>query len=456
MQNKEKNYLFLVFIHIALGVFIYAVPFISKIYGALMFIVSVYYIIKTQNKNNEVLYACAYIVGSEVFLRMTHGNPNHEFSKYGIIFFICMGMFYSGFSKNAIPYWIYLILLVPGIVIATQTLNLTTVDIRKTISFNISGPLCLGFASLYCYNRKVRIEEINNILLVMGLPILSCATYLILFTPKIKEIVTSTVSNVETSGGFGPNQVSTALGLGMFIFFTRVIVASRTKFLFLINLLIVLNISYRGLLTFSRGGMITGIVMIIILLVVFYINSEYKGRVKLNYLIVILTAVLVGIWFYTEDQTGGLIGKRYQNKDALGRTKESNFSGREQIAESEINAFLENPFFGIGVAKGTEYRLEQTGEIVASHNELTRLLGEHGSLGILILIILFFTPIFLYLDNKRHVYMYSFLAFWILTINHAAMRTAAPSFIYALCLLKIRFIDDEAVALHREQVIKTR
>ena len=79
-----------------------------------------------------------------------------------------MGMFYSGFSKNAIPYWIYLILLVPGLVIATQTLNLTTVDIRKTISFNISGPLCLGFASLYCYNRKIRIEEINNILLVMG------------------------------------------------------------------------------------------------------------------------------------------------------------------------------------------------------------------------------------------------------------------------------------------------
>lgn len=232
MQNKEKNYLFLVFIHIALGIFIYALPFISKIYGALMFIVSVYYIIKTQNKNNEVLYACAYIVGSEVFLRMTHGNPNHEFSKYGIIFFICMGMFYSGFSKNAIPYWIYLILLVPGIVIATQTLNLTTIDIRKTISFNISGPLCLGFASLYCYNRKVRIEEINNILLVMGLPLLACTSYLILFTPKIKEIVTSTVSNVETSGGFGPNQVSTALGLGMFIFLLELSLLQELKFYF--------------------------------------------------------------------------------------------------------------------------------------------------------------------------------------------------------------------------------
>jgi O-antigen ligase len=123
----------------------------------------------------------------------------------------------------------------------------------------------------------------------------------------------------------------------------------------------------------------------------------------------------------------------------MGRKKESNLSGREVIAEFEINSFLEHPFFGIGVAKGLELRRDVTGDSIASHNEITRMMAEHGAFGILALLILLFTPIFLFLDNKRHIYMASFLLFWILTINHAAMRIAAPSFVYALSLLKVNF-----------------
>ena len=449
MQNKEKNYLFLILVHLLLGVVIYAAPFVAKLYGYFILFGGIYFVVKTRNRNNEVLLAAAYIVGSEVFLRMTGGNPNHEFSKYGVMLFLSMGMYYSGFSKNAVPYWIFLILLVPGIIIGTQTLNLTTLNIRKTILFNISGPICLGFAALYCYNRKIRIEEVNNLLLVMGLPIISCAMYLILFTPDLKDALNGTGSNGLTSGGFGPNQVATALGLGMFLFFSRIILASSTKLFFAINLFLVLNITYRGLITFSRGGMITGFAMILILVAYLYKISKYRGKVKLNYLVVIIAITMSAIWVYTESQTGGLIGKRYNNQDALGRTKKSKFTGREEIAAGEINAFIANPFFGIGVAKGTEYRLEQTGDVVASHNEITRMLAEHGSLGVAMLLILFFTPIFLYLDNKQNIYLFCFLLFWLLTINHAAMRTAAPSFVYALSLLKVRFQDEEP-SVHRE------
>ena len=112
--------------------------------------------------------------------------------------------------------------------------------------------------------------------------------------------------------------------------------------------------------------------------------------------------------------------------------------------------FLENPFFGVGAGKGTEIRTEQMGYLVASHDELTRMLAEHGMLGVLALLILLFTPIVLYLDNKQHLYLFCFIAFWFLTINHAAMRTAAPSFVYALALLKIRFTDEEEVVIRRK------
>ncbi len=438
MKNYEKNYLILILLHIGIGVLIYIIPTFSKIYSFLIIIFGLYYVIKTQNKNNEVLYVSAYIVGSEVLLRMTDGSPNYEFSKYGVIVFVFVGMFYSGFSKNAIPYWIFLLLLIPGLIIGTQSLNLETIDIRKTLSFNISGSLCLGLASLYCYNRKFTKVEIDNLLFLMALPILACTVYLILYTPNLKTVITSTGSNFDTTGGFGPNQVSTALGLGMFVFFSRLLNNSKNKFYFIINLVIAVTMTFRGLITFSRGGMITGFVMVLILIFLKYIGSSNKEKLRLNYLIGFSIVLFTSVWIYTEIITNGLISKRYENKDALGRKKDSNFSGREDLALFEWNTFLKNPFLGVGVAKATELRTEEIGTVIASHNEITRLLAEHGSLGIIILIILFFTPIFLYIDNKENIYLLCFVMFWLLTINHAAMRTAAPSFVYALSLLKIK------------------
>jgi hypothetical protein len=440
MDNKVKNYIFLVLVHVLLGVLIYILPILSKVYAWSIILGGLYFVIKTKNKNNEVLYAAAYIVGSEVFLRMTFGNPNHEFSKYGVMIFLGLGMYYSGASKNAVSYWIYLILLIPGVIIATQTLSLDAViEIRKTIAFNISGPVCLGFAAIYCYNRSITLREVNNLLLLIGLPILSCSVYLILFTPDLSDIVTGTSSNTETSGGFGPNQVSTALGFGMFIFFSRIILESKNKIFFIINVLILVNISYRGLITFSRGGMLTGFFMIIVFLLFLFFYSKSMGKLKLIYLIGFLSVAMSVTWVYTESATGGLIGKRYGNKDALGRVKDSRFTGREELASDEINMFLENPFFGIGTGKGTEIRTVKYGYVTASHDEITRMLAEHGSLGILALLILTITPLILYLDNKQHIYMLCFLFFWLFTINHAAMRTAAPSFVYALSLLKVKF-----------------
>jgi O-antigen ligase len=372
---------------------------------------------------------------------MTGGNILYEFSKYGIMMFMLLGMYYSGFSKNAIPFWIYLLLLFPGIMVATETLNLKS-DLRTSLSFNISGPACLGIAAIYNYNRKIRFSQLNNILLALGLPIISTTMYLILYTPELKTILTGTGSNMETSGGFGPNQVATILGIGMFIFFSRLVLQSKTKLMFAINLIIIFNISYRGLVTFSRGGMITGLLMILILIFFLYKNTKGEGRYKLNILLVLFVLGFAFTWVYTSSQTGGLIDKRYANQDATGKVKESQFTGREEILDSEIDAFLDSPIFGVGVAKGLEIREEKTGgEIIASHNEVSRTLAEHGTLGIIALLIVFFTPIFLYVDNKQNIYMFCFLVFWLLTINHAAMRIAAPAFVYSLSLLKVH-IDE--------------
>jgi hypothetical protein len=92
------------------------------------------------------------------------------------------------------------------------------------------------------------------------------------------------------------------------LFFSRIILES-TKFLVIPNLIIVFNISYRGMVTFFAWGMITGFLMISCYWYSFILNPII-GKVKLNYIIVIIALAMISIWSYTSVQTGGLINKR--------------------------------------------------------------------------------------------------------------------------------------------------
>jgi hypothetical protein len=436
MLNNDLKYAFLILLHIVIGALMYNNDFVPKIYGYSIIFGGILYIINSKNKNNEVLYATGYMVGSEIILRMTDGNPVYEFSKFGVMIFILVGVYYQGISKNAIPYWIFLLLLIPSVILTSMELNYA-ISLRKEISFNITGPACLGICALYTYSRRITIEQLNNIILCIGLPIVSCVTYLTIVTPNLKDIIMGTESNSLLSGGFGPNQVSTMLGLGMFIFASRLILLSNSLLQFSINLILTMCLAYRGFITFSRGGMITGFTMILALIVVSYVFIDHKKKMRMLGMIVFIFIAFLGAWSYSTDQTNGLIQKRYSNQDAAGRVKEDQLTGRGDLASEEIDTFLEYPIFGIGVGRNMEKRYVRTGEIVVSHNEITRMIAEHGSLGILGLMILFATPLVLYIDNKYNIYLLCFLIFWLLTINHAAMRLAAPAFLYSLALLKV-------------------
>jgi len=447
MKSRNLSYLFIILFHIFIGVAIFVLPVLSKIYNILIVIIGLIFVIKNQNKNNEVILVSAYIVSAEVLLRMTSGNFLNEFVKYSVMIFMFIGIIYNGFSKKAVPIWIFIILLVPGVVISTFTLDIST-DIKKAIAFNITGPVCLGIAALYCYQRKITQNQMDTILLCMCFPIVSTLSYMYLYTPSVREAVTGTGSNFETSGGFGPNQVSTILGLGIFLFFVRILFFSKTKIVLLINIFLLFLVTFRGIVTFSRGGVITGGIMILLLLFKLFNTGNAKARGKLIAIGVGALFALLAIWTYSSLQTGGMIDKRYANEDPSGRKKQSQLSGREDLIEAEIQMFLDNPILGIGVGKNKEYREELTGIKAASHNEISRMLAEHGTLGIFALLILLFTPVVLALENRQHLYLFCFVIFWLLTINHAAMRLAAPAFIYALSLLKIESF--EKPSLHRE------
>ncbi|SFB21335.1 O-antigen ligase [Flavobacterium swingsii] len=442
MKSKNLTYSGIILLHIAFGVALYLNSKLSIPYGLGILSISLLVLLKTQNAKNQVLYIAAYAVGSEVMIRMTGGYVAYEMGKYSIIIFMLMGIYFSGFSKNSFPYWIFLIILIPGILVATVTLNLDT-NIIKAIAFNISGPICLGVSAVYCYQRRITLKELDNVLLCILAPIITTVTYMFLYTPSVKEVITSTQSNFQTSGGFGPNQVATVLGLGTFILFTRLIFHSKEKWVIISNLALLLMVAFRGLVTFSRGGMMCAGVMIILFFVVLFFVTKRSARVKLYWLIGISGFLFVIIWNYSISQSNGLISNRYANQDAKGREKSSLLTGREEIMGNEFGMFLENPIIGVGVGKGKENRIEDLGETVASHNEITRMLAEHGSFGVLAMLILIITPLALYVNNRQNIYLLSFFTFWILTINHAAMRLAAPAFVYALSLLHVYSIEEQ-------------
>ncbi|WP_179376457.1 O-antigen ligase family protein [Winogradskyella wichelsiae] len=446
-------YVALVVLHLVVGAGVFYMPYFSNLYFT---VVCLYFLGKVilspkRSKAMWVLLGCAYIAAAESFFRMTGGGLFYEFSKYYIILLVLIGMFFTGVSKNSYPYFIYFVLLVPSVLVASTTLGYD-LNFRKSIAFVLSGPVCLGASALYCYDKKISQEQLLQILACMIFPVLAMMVYLFLYNPSVKEVLQGTGSNFEASGGYGPNQVATLLGLGMVALTVRFFLKSPSLFLKLFNLVLLGLVSFRALVTFSRGGVLTAIMMIVGFLVILYGKSKYKRRQQIISSLFIMCIGIAITWFITANQTEGLIENRYSNKDAKGKEKEDVSTGRVDLFTREFEGFLRHPFFGVGANGMKQVRLEEEGQIIASHNEVSRLFSEHGIFGVIILLLLIFTPLLYRLKHKGNLLFYAFLIFWFATINHSAMRIAAPGFIYGLALLHITHEKKRPVS--RKQLIK--
>ncbi len=203
------------------------------------------------------------------------------------------------------------------------------------------------------------------------------------------------------------------------------------------------------MVTFSRGGIYTAVIIIIAFIAIYYNSSKRAGKQRIIGSLSFFIGLVILTWVFSSIQTGGLIEKRYANQDAAGREKEEIATGRAKLISFELDEFISNPFLGVGAGKIKELRFEKEGRAAASHNEISRILGEHGMLGIIAFLIIFFVPLFYRMRNRKNIFFYSFYLFWFLTVNHSSMRIAAPAFIYGLSLLNISY---EKPTVHRKQV----
>ncbi|MGB3342495.1 MAG: O-antigen ligase family protein [Aequorivita sp.] len=406
-------------------------------------------IIRKKNKQLYVLLACAYFAGAEVFFRMTKAYIFYETGKYAVMWFALMGIFFLGFRRSALIYIVYILLLLPGVIVSLDEIAYD-VNFRKAVLFNLSGPLSLSVVAVFVYGRTVSLREMLRILDYIIYPLISTTVYVVLYSPDVQEAITGTASTSAVSGGYGPNQVATVLGLGVFILLTRLFIPYKNYLVHWTMMFFMGLMAYRALLTFSRGGVLVAVVMSVVFIGLFYLATNLRTKLKTSLRIVALTFATVLIWGFTLTQTGGLIGNRYANEDALGREKDDITTGRVDLLTTEIDAFKGSPIFGVGVGRVKTYFEAELGVELPTHNEISRMLSEHGMFGIFALLLLVFAPIITKMQGRKNIFFWPFLIFWGLTIAHSSMRIAAPAVIYALALLNIDYAPKKKTALPRK------
>lgn len=427
------NNLNLFVLHILAGVVGSFSSLFVFIWGLMPIVIGLYQIIIRKNRFETAAIWAAYAAGIEVLLRMREGFLTFEACKYYVIILLFTGLIVEGgFKKSALVFLILLMLLIPSIFLT----DLNGPEYRKAILFNLSGPLTLIASGIYFYNRPITGPELNKILVYFLLPILSTVVVLQLNTPDFNTIEFNAESNFETSGGFGPNQVSTITGFGAFLVALAIVLKFRITGYRIFDLLILVSCLFRGIITFSRGGVISVAIAFGVFVTGFYLFNQASRSRFLKYLIILIPAAIL-IWNYSVDVTKGQIENRYLGLNARGKEENNLTSGRTDIFTADYKIFLDKPLFGAGVGMSKIIRERQYGYLAASHSEFSRLLAEHGSLGVLFLLVIMAT-IGLKLFNLQvldKIWMITFVIYSWMTINHAAMRTALPGLTFGMAFI---------------------
>jgi O-antigen ligase len=183
--------------------------------------------------------------------------------------------------------------------------------------------------------------------------------------------------------------------------------------------------------------------------VLFWVSSHYRTRMKhLLPRVAGAMALLVLVAYVANDITGNYLLYRYQGKSTseviIGKSEEEKeyFSGREDILNGELKVFAENPLLGIGMGRGTIYREgEFNSDAVASHTEFSRMLGEHGLLGLLAIVCAFVLLPYKHFRSLRNddtrQWMLTFFVLSMFTLVHSGMRLALPSVAFGLAFIFI-------------------
>ena len=397
----------------------------------------------------NIAYLITYLSAFELLARMAKTSPiiPYELSKYLMFALLLLGIV-LGSAKGSRGFWL-LLLLLPAVAVDESGL----VDNYQYYVFNLLGPVNVALAVIFFSRLPLSEEQLTGLLRLLIFPLLSVLAFTYINTPNYDEIEFSLGANFTTAGGFGSNQVSTALGLGMFLSFLFWLNRWKLTGYRYADAILMFAFAFQGLLTFSRGGMIGGVLA---MLVVLFVLTRTRAKLKKQFRLpavhkYVLPAVFlsVGAFFVADNITGGLLTLRYQGETqgTLLGYKEKNLNtlttGRYDIFLGDLALWSEHPVLGTGVAASGILREKATG--VAAHVEMSRLLAEHGVLGLIYFIMLCSLFFLIWRRNTNPLVKSILMGLFLLglyTTFHAAIRTFVTPLLIGLSLVSVLIPDD--------------
>jgi O-antigen ligase len=244
-------------------------------------------------------------------------------------------------------------------------------------------------------------------------------------------------SNFTTSGGYGPNQVSNILGFGALAAIFLLIIKWRSPGLRLFLLLLAAILVLQAFLTFSRGGVISLFIAVLLLGLHLFRTPQARGR----FLFLAVIAYGTGVFIITPI-LDGFTDTLWQQRFA-----DLSTTGRSEVALADWQAFLEYPLVGTGVGLSREYHQLLAGISVTAHTEVTRMLAEHGLLGVLSLCILVAMIGYSYVKAKAGVpraFTSTFIAWALFVMLQSAMRFLAIPLSLTLAMVVWQVSLDDA------------
>jgi hypothetical protein len=430
--TRNSALLGLVFVaaHIPLALAMKQYPALSTVHAFLILIIGLRYAV-TNTGLKEVTYIAGYLTGAEVLWRMTDANVPWEYAKYATGLIVILALLRRGLVRIPLLPTLYFVLLLPAIVPTAMSYYLSLEHVRQMVSSNLSGPFALVACAWFFSYVKLDGRQLDAMFLAIIGPTVGIGVIALFSTVTASHIRWGTQSNFISSGGFGPNQVSGALGLGVLLALLILLRSKRALWFKAFIFAIMAFLAIQSALTFSRGGLIGAVGAALISAVYFVRDRKTLARLIPITIIVLLAAILT--LPVLDNITSGKLSARFEEFET---------TGRAEIARSDLKMWEENPFLGVGVGMSMFREFGWK----AAHTEFTRLLAEHGAFGLIALLLLLLagwkrlktTPL-----TRDKAIVAGMLGWSMLFMADKAMRLVAPSFIFGLSFATLTSDEDE-------------
>jgi O-Antigen ligase len=370
----------------------------------------------------EVAIVIGYICAAEVLWRMTRVPIFWEFSKYAVIVIGFIGVLRTRAHNNRGLALGYFGLLLPSSILTVFALDLG--GAREQISFNLAGPMTLAVCILLFSNMPLDGAAIRRTLLWQLGPIIGIAALAYQGISRAESIQFVMDSNSILSGGYGPNQVSATLGIGVLGCVLLLLTRKEPTHVRIVLMAVVLVLGAQAALTFSRGGLaMAGAATVA---AASYLLRDRRARATLLVLSgLVYIAATVYVVPYLEVFTEGKLGERFATLDPTGRTELLGF---------DLQIFADNPVLGVGPGIATPMRAEM-GHFGAAHTEYTRMLAEHGMLGaisLVLLVIVFVRTVMQSRTVLARAFVTAFIVWTVLFLGVNGVRLALPGYTLGL------------------------